>query len=145
MVKRYHGVNKLKSSGGSLLNLSNLASAVQDRRHFPKAVVGIVLSSALIGYGLMTIIDKKRERSMHGYDELRKMKDTEMSRDESLLRAMIDTAKKSTAKENLENAAMAQKNFVLGQFNKSETHMDGQDQAYLQRIAKRSDQIRNDK
>jgi hypothetical protein len=61
MVKRYNGVNKLKSSGGSLFNLSNLASAVQDRRHFPKAVVGIILSSTLVGYGLMTIIDKKRE------------------------------------------------------------------------------------
>ena len=81
---------------------------------------------------------------MHEYDELRKLKEIEMSRDESLLRAMIDTAKNSTAKENLENAAMAQKNFVLGQFNESDSHMDGQDQAYLQRIAKRSDQIRND-
>lgn len=66
-----------------------------------------------------------------------------MSQDEYLLRAMIDTAKNSTAKENLENAAMAQKNFILGQFDKSDSHIDGKDQAYLQRIAKRSDQIRN--
>ncbi len=61
MVKHYSGVKKLKSSGGSLFHLSNLASVVRDRRHFPKAVVGIILSSTLVGYGIMTIVDKKRE------------------------------------------------------------------------------------
>lgn len=61
MAKYYNGVNRLKSGGASRFNLSKLTLAVQDRRQFPKAVFGIILSSTLFGYALMTIIDKKRE------------------------------------------------------------------------------------
>jgi len=65
-----------------------------------------------------------------------------MSQNESVVRAMIENAKASTPTENLENAAMAQQNFMLIQFDKSVAE-DKRDQSFLQRIAKRSDEIRN--
>jgi|AntRauTorckE5430_2_1112549.scaffolds.fasta_scaffold14581_2 GMP synthase-like glutamine amidotransferase len=65
-----------------------------------------------------------------------------MSHNESVVRAMIENAKASTPTENLENAAMAQQNFMLIQFDKSVAE-DKRDQSFLQRIAKRSDEIRN--
>jgi hypothetical protein len=65
-----------------------------------------------------------------------------MSQNESVVRAMIENAKASTPTENLENAAMAQQNFMLFQFDKSVAE-DKRDQSFLQRIAKRSDEIRN--
>ena len=67
-----------------------------------------------------------------------------MSQDELLLRAMIENAKSSTMKENLENAAMAQKNFMMIPFDQSVTN-DSQDQKFIQKIVKRSDEIRDAK
>ena len=67
-----------------------------------------------------------------------------MSHNESLVRAMIENAKSSSPRENLENAAMAQKNFMLVQFDKSVS--DGnKDKEFLQQLAKRSKEIRNNK
>ena len=65
-----------------------------------------------------------------------------MSQNESLVRAMVENAKASSPTENLENAAMAQKNFMLVQVDKSIAE-GKQDQDFLLRIAKRSNDIRN--
>lgn len=64
-----------------------------------------------------------------------------MSQDELLVRAMIENAKSSTMKENLENAAMAQKNFMLIPFDQSVAN-DKKDQTFIQKIVKRSDEIK---
>jgi hypothetical protein len=65
-----------------------------------------------------------------------------VSHNESLVRAMIENAKSSSPRENLENAAMAQKNFMLIPFDKSVA--DGnKDVMFLQQIAKRGEEIRN--
>ncbi len=65
-----------------------------------------------------------------------------MSHDELLLRAMIENAKSSSMKQNLENAAMAQKNFMLIPFDQSVTN-DTRDQKFIQKIVKKSDEIRD--
>ena len=65
-----------------------------------------------------------------------------MSQDESLVRAMIENAKSSSARENLENAAMAQKNFMLIPFDQSVTD-EKEDQKFLQQIAQRGEEIRS--
>ena len=67
-----------------------------------------------------------------------------MSHNESLVRAMIENAKSSSPRENLENAAMAQKNFMLVQFDKSVAE-GNKDKEFLQQLAKRSEEIRNNK
>ena len=65
-----------------------------------------------------------------------------VSHNESLVRAMIENAKSSSPRENLENAAMAQKNFMLIPFDESVA--DGnKDVMFLQQIAKRGEEIRN--
>jgi len=66
----------------------------------------------------------------------------EMSHNESIVRAMVENAKSSSLRENLENAAMAQKNFMLVPVDQSGP--DGnEDRKFLQRIAKRSEEMRS--
>ena len=64
-----------------------------------------------------------------------------MSQDERLVRAMIENAKSSTMKENLENAAIAQNAFMLIPFDESVTN-DIKNQKLIQRIVQRSNNIR---
>lgn len=64
-----------------------------------------------------------------------------ISQQESMLRAMIENATTASFEENLSNAAMAQKNFMLVQFDKS-VEKEKKDVAFMKRIVKRSEQIR---
>lgn len=64
----------------------------------------------------------------------------EMSDDESLVRAMIENAKSSSPRENLEIAAMAQKNFMLIPFDQSSSN-EKKDRQFLERIDRRSREI----
>ena len=73
-----------------------------------------------------------------------KAEESIVSHNESLVRAMIENAKSSSTRENLENAAMAQKNFMLVPFDKSVTE-GVEDQRFLRRIAKRGEEIRSKK
>lgn len=65
-----------------------------------------------------------------------------MSQDETLVRAMVENAKSSTPRENLENAAMAQKNFMLIPFDQSVVGNEKNDRYFLQQIARKSEEIR---
>ncbi len=65
-----------------------------------------------------------------------------ISHNESLVLAMVENAKSLSTRENLENAAMAQKNFMLLPFDESVAH-GTKDSKFLQRIAKRGAEIRN--
>eukprot|EP00558_Chaetoceros_sp_UNC1202_P009894 CAMPEP_0197236822 /NCGR_PEP_ID=MMETSP1429-20130617/3819_1 /TAXON_ID=49237 /ORGANISM="Chaetoceros sp., Strain UNC1202" /LENGTH=65 /DNA_ID=CAMNT_0042695697 /DNA_START=321 /DNA_END=518 /DNA_ORIENTATION=- len=55
---------------------------------------------------------------------------------------MIENAKSSTPRENLENAAMAQKNFMLLPFDSSVVN-ESEDQKFLQKIVQRGEEIRD--
>lgn len=62
-----------------------------------------------------------------------------MSHNESIVRAMVENAKSSSLRENLENAAMAQKNFMLVPVDQSGP--DGnEDRKFL---AKRNEEMRS--
>jgi len=65
-----------------------------------------------------------------------------MSHNESLVLAMVENAKSSSLRENLENAAIAQKNFMLIPFDKSVAD-DKEDQIFLHKIEKRGEEIRS--
>ena len=61
-----------------------------------------------------------------------------MSDNEAMVRAMVQNAKTSSLKENLENAALAQEKFMFVQSNGNDINQD----AFLDRIKKRSDEMR---
>ena len=42
-------------------NISSFASAASNPKHFPKVAIAVILSSGLFGFGLMQIVDRKRE------------------------------------------------------------------------------------
>ncbi len=65
-----------------------------------------------------------------------------MTHNEALVRAMVENAKSLSPKENLENAAMAQKNFMLVPFDESVAR-GAKDVKFLRNIAKRGEEIRN--
>lgn len=66
----------------------------------------------------------------------------EMTKDQSIVHAMIENAKSSSPRENLENAAMAQNNFMLLPLDQSVS--ETRDRQYLTRIAQRSEEIRKE-
>lgn len=55
---------------------------------------------------------------------------------------MVENAKSSSLSENLENAAIAQKNFMVVPFDKSVAD-DEQDQEFLQKLARKGEEIRS--
>lgn len=123
-------------------NFLGFSEAASNPKTFPKVALAVVVSSSVLGFGLLQIVDRKREANMKmvysdGNEET-------MSHNESLVRAMIENAKSSSPRENLENAAMAQKNFMLVQFDKSVAE-GNKDKEFLQQLAKRSEEIRNNK
>ena len=61
-----------------------------------------------------------------------------MSQNEAMVRAMVQNAKTSSVKENLENAVMAQEKFMFAQSNRN----DMKQSVFLDRIKKRSDEMR---
>jgi len=80
----------------------------------------------------------------------------EMSRDETMVRAMIQNAKESTWRENLSNAVMAQERFVLPSSHPASSARNcgggsaggrghgtrsNENQAFVQKIVERSDRI----
>lgn len=65
----------------------------------------------------------------------------ELTRDEAMVRAMIDNAKSSTWQENLENAAMAQERFVLPGYG---NHSSQQEQ-FLQEMSEKSNKLMEEK
>lgn len=65
----------------------------------------------------------------------------EMSQNESLVRAMVENAKSSSVKENLENVVMAQRNFMLVPFVKSNAEEE-RERHVMNKIIKRSNEIR---
>eukprot|EP00979_Chaetoceros_neogracilis_P010360 scaffold2455_cov212-Chaetoceros_neogracile.AAC.14 len=127
--------------GSTRNSMDSFASAASNPKQFPKVVLAVTVASGLVGFVLMQIVDQKRERNMQSFVPSQETKKS-MTQNESVVRAMIENAKASTPTENLENAAMAQQNFMLFQFDKSVAE-DKRDQSFLQRIAKRSDEIRN--
>ena len=82
----------------------------------------------------------RSQNNLKVYEEQRN-KSSVITENESLVRAMIENAKSSTTRENLENAAMAQKNFMLLPFDSSVEH-ERRDQKFLQKIARRGEEIR---
>ena len=81
---------------------------------------------------------QKFSKSDQGSNEIQK----EMSLNESLVLAMVENAKSSSLLENLENAAIAQKNFMVVPFDKSVAN-DKEDQEYIQKIARKGEEIRS--
>ncbi len=75
------------------------------------------------------------------YSTRRENNSESMSEDESIVRAMIENAKSSSPLENLENAAMAQKNFMLIPFDDTVTN-EKRDKKFIERILHRSKEIR---
>eukprot|EP00566_Odontella_aurita_P035458 CAMPEP_0113547166 /NCGR_PEP_ID=MMETSP0015_2-20120614/12208_1 /TAXON_ID=2838 /ORGANISM="Odontella" /LENGTH=83 /DNA_ID=CAMNT_0000447697 /DNA_START=520 /DNA_END=771 /DNA_ORIENTATION=+ /assembly_acc=CAM_ASM_000160 len=66
-----------------------------------------------------------------------------MSRDEAVVRAMVENARNSTWRENLENAASAQERFALpgreDLWTGEEKHPD-----FINKIVQRSDEMMNE-
>mmetsp|Transcript_15845 Transcript_15845/g.23185 ORF Transcript_15845/g.23185 Transcript_15845/m.23185 type:complete len:154 (+) Transcript_15845:105-566(+) len=120
---------------------STFAKLSQNRTHFPKVAAAVTLFSGLFGYGIMQIVDRRRESNLKVYEEQQNRSQI-ITENESLVRAMIENAKSSTPRENLENAAMAQKNFMLLPFDSSVVN-ESEDQKFLQKIVQRGEEIRD--
>ena len=67
-----------------------------------------------------------------------------ISEDETLVRAMVENAKSLSPRENLENAVMAQKNFMLIPFDQSVGN-GSRDRKFIDVIARRSEDIENNR
>lgn len=74
-------------------------------------------------------------------DDTKNKSSRSISEDEYLVRAMIENAKASSTRENLENAALAQKNFMLIPFDQSVGN-GSKDRQFLQRIGRKIDDIK---
>lgn len=140
-------VKAMSSANGSIhSSMNSFASAAKNPKQFPKMVVAVTLASGLVGFAVMQIVDHKRERNIQkfskadqgGSNEIKK----EMSHNQSLVLAMVENAKSSSLSENLENAAIAQKNFMVVPFDKSVAD-DEQDQEFLQKLARKGEEIRS--
>ena len=75
-------------------------------------------------------------------DDITNKNSRNTSEDEYLVRAMIENAKASSTRENLENAAIAQKNFMLIPFDQTVGN-DSKDRQYLQRIGRKMEDIKS--
>jgi hypothetical protein len=64
----------------------------------------------------------------------------DMTRDEAMLRAMIENAKSSTWQENIENASMAQSRFMLPGSSSSGSEKDHQER-FIKDISQRRDEM----
>jgi uncharacterized membrane protein YebE (DUF533 family) len=93
--------------------LGTIAEILTHPRNFPKFASVVMLTSGMIGFGVMKVVANKREGNVRQHDNLEQLHDRPMSQDESLVRAMIENAKSSTPMENLENAVTAQNNFMI--------------------------------
>lgn len=100
-------------------------------RNFTKFASVVMMASGLIGIGIMKAVEKKRGSSMKEMDLL-DVNDSAVVQDVSLVQAMIDNAKTSTTRENLEIAFMAQNNFVIPQ------HPGEKEKIYIARLKEKS-------
>mmetsp|Transcript_8469 Transcript_8469/g.12707 ORF Transcript_8469/g.12707 Transcript_8469/m.12707 type:complete len:151 (+) Transcript_8469:75-527(+) len=136
-VKALNDVNSTLNYGAR-----TFSSLTSNPKHFPKVATVVLLSSGLIGLGLMEIVTTKRENNFQNVYRGETNNDERMSEDESIVRAMIENAKSSSPLENLENAAMAQKNFMLIPFDDKVTN-EKRDRKFIEKISHRSKEIRN--
>lgn len=93
--------------------LGTIAEISTHPRNFPKFASVVMLTSGLIGLGIMRLVDNKREATFRQNDDFEQPSGKPMSQDESLVRAMIENAKNSTPRENIENAVTAHSNFMI--------------------------------
>mmetsp|Transcript_13092 Transcript_13092/g.24607 ORF Transcript_13092/g.24607 Transcript_13092/m.24607 type:complete len:149 (+) Transcript_13092:93-539(+) len=108
----------------------------------PKTAVIVLIFSTVAGMGCMYITERRREKYYEGATlNDNTSSETEISQNESLVRAMVENAKSSSPRENLENMAMAQKNFMLVPFVKSNADEE-RERNIINKIIKRSEEIR---
>mmetsp|Transcript_274 Transcript_274/g.370 ORF Transcript_274/g.370 Transcript_274/m.370 type:complete len:188 (-) Transcript_274:134-697(-) len=181
--KNYHASSP-HSNNSYKYFYTKFASAASNPKQFPKVALSVILSSTLLGYGLMQLITTKQEDNMkqlhtsmppsspssiqeynnnttattieyhHAQQQHQspdKKKRNIMSNDELLVRAMVENAKSSTMKENLENAYLAHKNFMLPNSN-DDNNLDNEkdikesmekdkERNFVNRILRKSEEI----
>lgn len=126
--------------------LSSFVRAVSNPDLFPKTAATVVVLSTMLGVLCMQFTEKSRQKNIpiissenpYGDNEHQKV----MSHNESLVRAMVENAKTSSLRENLENAAMAQKHFMLVPSDTSDQDRTREDY-FMNKINKRSEEIRD--
>lgn len=102
-------------------------------QHFAKFAAGIMVSFGFAGALTLKLVAQPPPAESRGSVE-------DMTRDEAMLRAMIENAKTSTWQENIENASMAQSRFMLPGSASSGSEKDRQDR-FIHDISQRRDEI----
>lgn len=101
-------------------------------QNFPKFAVGIMASFGIAGALTLKLVAQPPPESRGNVEDVTK--------DEAMLRAMIENAKTSTWQENIENASMAQSRFMLPGSTSSGSEKDRQDR-FINDISQRRDEI----
>lgn len=98
-------------------------------QNFPKFAVGVVAGFSFVGLMALRLVQSPSKNTNE--------QTVEMTRDEAMLRAMIENAKFSSWQENIENVAMAQGRFMLPGSSSDKNR----EESFLRDISKRSDEM----
>ena len=133
-------------------------SSLLSRQNFTKFAAGTVVASGLAGWACLSFVEQLNPDATADPNHRDARNAGEMSRDETLVRAMIQNAKESTWRENLSNAVMAQERFVLPSSHPASSARNGggggwsaggrghgtrndEKEAFVQKIVERSDRM----
>ena len=119
-------------------------------KNFPTFVAASLLSSCFVGWICFEGVNRNKPISFDEYsnDNIHgEQEQNSMSRDEAMVRAMIENAKDSSASENISNAILAHERFVLPEQIRSRNHFTKSDkekeERLVNKIVQRSDDILN--
>ena len=105
------------------------------RKHFPTFLGVTMAVSAYAGFYSMDYIHKRKiEQGARVAEYRRHDREFAMSRNESMVRAMVENARSSSWKENLDNAFEAHERFMLGS--------KAGEPKFMEKIISRSEELR---
>ena len=119
-------------------------------KNFPTFVAASLLSSCMVGWICFEGVSRTKPTSFDEYSNdhtFGQKQQNSMSRDEAMVRAMIENARDSSASENISNAILAHERFVLPEQIRSRNQMTKNDkdeeERLVNKIVQRSDDILN--
>lgn len=105
------------------------------QKNFSKVIVASLAGTGLLGLLSFQVVDGRMQASQqHNANGSGDAENREISRDEALVRAMIENAKDSSWKENLNNAVQAHERFML-------PGRPTEEPEFLDKVAKKSEKI----
>ncbi|KAI2501244.1 hypothetical protein MHU86_13188 [Fragilaria crotonensis] len=114
---------RMSVRAGKTTTAQAVGEVLFSREHFPKFLTATMALSGLTGYFTMDYIQRTKweaREALHDrvWEEHQRIKS--MSTNESMVVAMVENAKNSSWRENLDNAFEAQEHFMLGSADRQE-------------------------